>query len=195
MSDFRNILRKINVPQTFVYISFCSVTISKFITSSLKFFNVTSCNDNFCPPAQTFFRNCISNPTTPSSYYNRFSSQNLKWFHQLYININIMNKTPSDFSQNISEITHFVLSFLKRKFLTESDITLGDFWGLDASLDDDRGTSMIMVNSEKGERLLCEASKRLNTCFPSSNSIRVHHGDFFQPNFLCLNHILDTFLL
>ena len=48
-----------------------------------------------------------------------------------------------------------------KKFLTESDITLGDFWGLDASLDDDRGTSMIMVNSEKGERLLCEASKRL----------------------------------
>ena len=35
----------------------------------------------------------------------------------------------------------------------QSDITLGDFWGIEHSLDDDRGTSMVMLNSDKGERL------------------------------------------
>lgn len=35
----------------------------------------------------------------------------------------------------------------------QSDITLGDFWGIDSSLDDDKGTSMVMINSEKGEEL------------------------------------------
>lgn len=34
------------------------------------------------------------------------------------------------------------------------DITLADFWGLDSVLEDDGGTSMVMVNSAKGERLL-----------------------------------------
>lgn len=32
-----------------------------------------------------------------------------------------------------------------------SDITLGDFWGIDKKLDDDKGTSVVILNSEKGE--------------------------------------------
>ena len=37
-----------------------------------------------------------------------------------------------------------------------SDITLGDFWGIwdiDTSMDDNKGTSVILVQSEKGDRL------------------------------------------
>ena len=34
-----------------------------------------------------------------------------------------------------------------------ADITLGDFWGLDPEEDDDKGTSMIMINSLAGEKL------------------------------------------
>lgn len=39
----------------------------------------------------------------------------------------------------------------------ESDITLADFWGINnvlEEMDDDKGTSLIFVNSEKGQRLL-----------------------------------------
>lgn len=42
-------------------------------------------------------------------------------------------------------------------FPQKADITLGDFWGiekLDVSLDNDKGTSLVMVNSEKGRQLL-----------------------------------------
>lgn len=35
----------------------------------------------------------------------------------------------------------------------KADITLGDFWGIEQSLDDDKGISMVMVNSKKGEEL------------------------------------------
>lgn len=34
-----------------------------------------------------------------------------------------------------------------------SDITLADFWGIEAELDDDQGTSLVLVNSEKGKKL------------------------------------------
>ncbi|MDE5693136.1 MAG: Coenzyme F420 hydrogenase/dehydrogenase, beta subunit C-terminal domain, partial [Duncaniella sp.] len=37
-----------------------------------------------------------------------------------------------------------------------SDITLGDFWGIehiDRSMDDDRGTSLVLINTPKGAKL------------------------------------------
>jgi acetyltransferase-like isoleucine patch superfamily enzyme/coenzyme F420-reducing hydrogenase beta subunit len=40
-------------------------------------------------------------------------------------------------------------------FPQKADITLGDFWGIeriDPSMDQDKGTSLVMVNSEKGKR-------------------------------------------
>ena len=36
----------------------------------------------------------------------------------------------------------------------KSDITIGDFWGLDPNIDDDKGTSFIIVNTEKGKEFL-----------------------------------------
>lgn len=43
----------------------------------------------------------------------------------------------------------------------QSDITLGDFWGIDPSLDDDRGVSMVMINSGKGEKLFHRIDSRI----------------------------------
>lgn len=40
---------------------------------------------------------------------------------------------------------------------SESDITLGDFWGIehiDSTMDDDRGTSLVLVNSPKGQSVI-----------------------------------------
>lgn len=42
-----------------------------------------------------------------------------------------------------------------------SDITLADYWKADKSIDDDKGTSLILVNSLKGQQLLEETSEKL----------------------------------
>lgn len=44
-----------------------------------------------------------------------------------------------------------------------SDITLADYWGLDSNADDDKGTSMLIVNTEKGFGLLKSISDRIET--------------------------------
>ena len=41
------------------------------------------------------------------------------------------------------------------------DITLADFWGLDSVLEDDGGTSMVMINSFKGEDLFLKLKERI----------------------------------
>lgn len=74
-----------------------------------------------------------------------------------------------------------------------SDITLADFWGLPSTLDDDGGTSLVMVNSEKGDFLFKKARDQLitydksfeevtkgNVCFESSVSINRRSTQFFK---------------
>ena len=49
-------------------------------------------------------------------------------------------------------------------FPQKSDITLADFWGIeniDSSMDQDKGTSLVMVNSEKGMELFNSAKGQL----------------------------------
>lgn len=41
------------------------------------------------------------------------------------------------------------------------DVTVADFWGLDPAIDDDKGASLVMVNSRKGAELFEGASARL----------------------------------
>ena len=43
----------------------------------------------------------------------------------------------------------------------KSDITLADFWGIEKKLDDDKGTSMILVNSEKGRNFFEKIKKNM----------------------------------
>lgn len=45
-----------------------------------------------------------------------------------------------------------------------SDMSLGDFWGIgryDSSLDNENGTSVVLVNSEKGRKLLAMSQEKL----------------------------------
>lgn len=42
-----------------------------------------------------------------------------------------------------------------------SDITFADFWGIDEALDDDKGTSLLLVNSEKGRQLFEEIKENM----------------------------------
>jgi acetyltransferase-like isoleucine patch superfamily enzyme len=45
-----------------------------------------------------------------------------------------------------------------------SDLTLGDFWGIenfDAAFSDDKGTSVVLVNSERGERMYADVESAI----------------------------------
>ncbi len=66
--------------------------------------------------------------------------------------INGLYSRPSCYNCNFSKINR------------ESDITLGDFWGVDTfypELFDNKGTSLVMVNSVKGKKLFNYAKKQL----------------------------------
>ena len=50
-----------------------------------------------------------------------------------------------------------------KKYMRISDITLADFWGVDKicpEMFDNKGTSLVIVNSSKGEKLLSEIMKK-----------------------------------
>lgn len=77
-----------------------------------------------------------------------------------------------------------------------SDISLGDFWGIgnyDSSLDNEQGTSVVLVNSEKGANLFVWASDQLfinkrdldevlsgNSCLLNSASRGEYRSYFFD---------------
>lgn len=77
-----------------------------------------------------------------------------------------------------------------------SDMSLGDFWGIgnyDPSLDNEKGTSVVIVNSEKGRLLLSWAKDALalsertleevlsgNSCLLNSASVGPHRDYFFK---------------
>ncbi len=44
----------------------------------------------------------------------------------------------------------------------KSDVTFADFWGIEKNLDDDKGTSLVLINSDKGKKLFNKAKKNLN---------------------------------
>lgn len=75
----------------------------------------------------------------------------------------------------------------------ESDITLADFWGIKKELDDDKGTSLIMVNTSKGKSLFGKCSENVyveqrnlaeifdgNACFKESVQINPRSGEFLR---------------
>jgi coenzyme F420-reducing hydrogenase beta subunit len=75
----------------------------------------------------------------------------------------------------------------------QADITMADFWGLDPSLDDDKGTSMVLINNVKGGKIFSEAIENLvvyernfheifegNVCFSSSVSINPKSKQFLK---------------
>lgn len=75
----------------------------------------------------------------------------------------------------------------------QGDITLADFWGLDKKLDDDKGTSMILVNSPKGQKLFEQVNETLvlhkrefeeifegNVCFTDSVEVPANGKKFLR---------------
>lgn len=86
-----------------------------------------------------------------------------------------------------------------------SDITLGDFWGIDENLDDNYGTSLLMVNSISGLKIVnllndsclmyekdVESVVNGNACFNESVKINPQSFDFltqldFMPFSKCIN--------
>lgn len=75
----------------------------------------------------------------------------------------------------------------------QGDITLADFWDVDKTLDDDKGTSMVMINSERGKEYFEKAQNNLhwskrtldevyegNVCFNDSVIIPTKAEDFLK---------------
>lgn len=53
----------------------------------------------------------------------------------------------------------------------KSDITFADFWGIERELDDDKGTSMLLINSEKGRQLFEVVKNNMEIHEKNYNSI------------------------
>lgn len=87
---------------------------------------------------------------------------------------------------------HFMRAFLSDMILrpschnckakegrSRSDITIADFWGVNAELpemDDDKGTSLLIINTEKGERLI--KWDRLTHKRTNIETVRKYNGGF-----------------
>ena len=92
------------------------------------------------------------------------------------------SKIKSDINQHFVHMTDnsYVKGFLYNLFLREScykcpfatiprqgDITIGDFWGIenyDITLDDDKGTSVVLINNRKGQDFFKKIKNELKTC-------------------------------
>ena len=91
-----------------------------------------------------------------------------------------------------------------KKPITSADLTLADYWGIQnkhIEFDDDKGVSLILINSEKGQHLLNKITNKLNIiktdleyairCNPSiikSSSYNEERDEFFK-NFSSKNII------
>lgn len=53
----------------------------------------------------------------------------------------------------------------------QSDITFADFWGIDKELDDDKGTSLLLINSQKGKELFERAQENMEVHAKDFDSI------------------------
>lgn len=75
----------------------------------------------------------------------------------------------------------------------QSDITLADFWGIESKLDDDKGTSLVLINNEKGKALFNRIENNVisykrnfseifekNVCFNSSVEIPSESEKFLR---------------
>lgn len=75
----------------------------------------------------------------------------------------------------------------------QADITLADFWGIDPSLDDDKGTSLMLINNPRGASVLEEIRNQIrlyqrsfseiehgNVCFSDSVTVPPKSSDFLK---------------
>jgi coenzyme F420-reducing hydrogenase beta subunit len=91
-----------------------------------------------------------------------------------------------------------------------ADITLGDFWGVERfhpEMDDNMGTSVILVNNTKGESLFNQIKNQItfhkselnktisrNPCILKSYPTSMHRDSFFKDlDSLSLENILEKY--
>lgn len=72
------------------------------------------------------------------------------------------------------------------------DITLADFWGLDSALEDDGGTSMVMINSFKGETLFQKINNRIE--YEKHSFSEIHAGNVCADGSVVINPKSEEFL-
>lgn len=91
---------------------------------------------------------------------------------------------------------------------SHSDITLADFWGIwdvMPELYDDKGTSLVLVNSQKGEALLCELGIDLkaveferaiasNPAYMQSPHIHPRRSSFFRNYVKSQSNLIDMMI-
>ena len=71
-----------------------------------------------------------------------------------------------------------------KKIPRESDLSLGDCWGVEQTMpqmDDDRGTSIILVHSQKGKQLLQRVSSRMCLCNAQLDTVLSPRADSRRP--------------
>lgn len=71
-------------------------------------------------------------------------------------------------------------------FTSGSDITLADYWGIDEidkSMDDDKGTSLVLINSEIGEKLIENVNSKLKIKKTDLYSAVKYNKSISQPAF------------
>jgi len=57
----------------------------------------------------------------------------------------------------------------------QADITLADFWGVQKDLDDDKGTSLVLVNSSNGQKYFDEI--KTNIYYEERNIEEIYNGN------------------
>lgn len=60
----------------------------------------------------------------------------------------------------------------------QADITLADFWGINSNLDDDKGTSLVLLNSKKGIDIFEKINNNINYNERKFNEILEGNGCF-----------------
>lgn len=73
-----------------------------------------------------------------------------------------------------------------------SDITLADFWGIEKELDDDKGTSMVLINSDKGRNLFDDTKNAMNVYKRDINEI--YKGNVCFNSSVRINEKSEAFL-
>ncbi len=72
-----------------------------------------------------------------------------------------------------------------RQWHRKSDITLGDFWGVEQILpewNDDKGASLVLVHSEKGQRMMKGLAERIQITEVEKASATKNNHSVFAPN-------------
>ena len=156
------------------------------IDGLIKFLNGKTYNNLF---TQDIICHGVPSPKVWNSYIKYFESKCDKEIKNIYFrnkdngwkNFNV----KIEFENNKSHIRDFKKDYFMKGFLSNlylrpscynchskslnrnSDITLADFWGIDnilPDMNDNKGTSLIFINTEKGRYLFNNISEKLKFC-------------------------------